>query len=96
MMLMPQSFAEYCSFGSNIIANNEGRNIESRYDTTVEGCKEYCRQTSGCKSFAYCSWESSCHMKDKKLDASYSDTYEHGGCETYYECGNCLLISELG
>ena len=71
-----------------MIAIDEGNTLESRDDTTVEECKAACRQTPDCKSFARCSFDNTCHLKDKSFDASYTDTKEHsGGCATYFECG---------
>ena len=81
------SIVGYCSFGSHIIAKDQGNHIESRYDTTVKGCKKACRQTSGCRSFTYCSSESSCHLKDMIIDESNTDVYEEESCSTYFECG---------
>ena len=66
---------EYCSFGSNIIVDDQGNNLESRNDTSVEECKENCRQTKNCKSFSYCPFDRSCHLKDKSLESFVSSYY---------------------
>ena len=85
-------YPEYCSFGSNIIVDDQGNNLESRNDTSVEECKENCRQTKNCKSFSYCPFDRSCHLKDKSLESFVSSYYPDTkvspqGCATYFECG---------
>ena len=69
---------------SNQVVAYEGNDMGGKSKISLEGCKEFCDQQSGCQSFAYCSGSKSCWLKDRTLYGS-EKTRTNSDCTTYFK-----------
>ena len=64
---------------------DEGNNIGTKHDVSLDECKKMCNQEKNCQSFAHCpGYFSTCYLKDKIL-AGHETTKSVPGCTTYYQ-----------
>ena len=78
----------YESFQKGYVAVDEGGDGGgSRTDIGVNECKKLCDQSHICFSFAYCTYDRSCWLKDKKIKTDNEPKKESSKsfpCTTYY------------